>query len=52
VKSYWPQANIVPLGEGMAQECTEEKFATLVEEAKPVVNRTVDILEQEPSAES
>ena len=51
VKSYWPLANLIPLGEGMTQECTEEKFAILVEEVKPVANRIVDILEQEPSAE-
>jgi len=23
VKSYWPLANLIPLGEGMTQECTE-----------------------------
>ena len=51
VKSYWPLANLIPLGEGMTEECTEEKIAILVEEVKPVANRIVDILEQEPSAE-
>jgi len=39
------------LGESIAEECTEEKFAALVEEVKPVANRIVDILEQERSVE-
>ena len=25
-KSYWPQARLTPLGDGMAQECTEDRF--------------------------
>jgi len=35
----------------MSVECTEEKFAALVEEVKPVADKIVDILEQEPGAE-
>jgi len=46
VKSYWPEANLNPLGEGMALECDEEKFATLVEEVKHVADKIVDALEQ------
>jgi len=30
VKSYWPQANLTPV-EGMAIECTDQKFANLGE---------------------
>ena len=51
VKSYWLQANLVPLGEGMAIEWIEEKFADLVEEVKPVADKIVGSLEQEPGAE-
>ena len=47
VKSYWPQANLVPLGEGISIECSEDKFAYLVEEVKPIADRIVDSLEQE-----
>lgn len=51
VKSYWPQANLVPLGEGISAECSEEIFATFVQEVMPVADRIVDNLEQEPSVE-
>lgn len=37
---------MTPLGEGMALECDEEKFATLVEEVKHVADKIVDALEQ------
>ena len=43
--------NLVPLGEGMAIEWTEEQFADLVEEVKPVADKIVGSLEQEPGAE-
>jgi hypothetical protein len=46
-KSYWPQANLVPLGEGMAVECSEEKFSKFREEAKPIAERIVQCLEQD-----
>jgi len=46
VKSYWPEANLKPLGEGMPLECDEEKFATLVEEVKHVADKIVDALEK------
>lgn len=51
MKSYWPKANLTPLGEGMSVECTEERFADLMEEMKPIADRIVDVLEQEPEAE-
>lgn len=51
VKSYWPQVNLTPLGEGMSVECSEERFADFVEGARPVADKIVDILEQEPVTE-
>ena len=36
---------MTPLGDGMSIECTEEKFAGLVEEVKPVADKIVDSLE-------
>ena len=51
VKFYWPKANLIPLGEGMSVECTEERFADLMEEMKPIADRIVDVLELEPEAE-
>ena len=47
VKSYWPKANLTPLGEGMFVVCTEDNFAALVEEVKPIADRIMDSLEQE-----
>ena len=44
VMSYWPQAKLAPLGEGMAEECSEEDFA---KEAKPVAKKIVESLEQD-----
>jgi len=52
VKSYWPKVNLVPLGEGISVDCSEEKFTAFVGEVKPIADKIVDILEQEPSAES
>ena len=40
--------NLTPLGEGIVVECLEEKFVDLVEEVKPIADRIVDGLEQEP----
>lgn len=45
-KSYWPQANLVPLGEGMS-ECSEEKFSAFREEAKPIAEKIVKSSEQD-----
>ena len=47
VKSYWPQANLTPLGDGMNIDCNEDKFAEHMEEVKPVADRNADSLEQE-----
>ena len=45
VKSYWPEAKLAPLGDGMAVECNEEKCTKYVEEAKPIGARIVEMLE-------
>ena len=47
VKSYWPQANLAPLGQGMAVECSKENFARFREEAKPIAEKIVEFLEQD-----
>ena len=52
VRSYWPQARLAPLGEGMAAECSEEDFTKYIEEAKPVADKIVEMLEQESDARS
>ena len=52
VKSYWPQARLAPLGEGMVVECSEEDFTKYTEEAKPIADKIVDMLEQESDAGS
>jgi len=52
VKPYWPVANLIPLGEGMAAECTEEKFAEYLEEVNPIAEKVIKSLEQEADPES
>ena len=46
-KSYWHQANLVPLGKGVAVECSEEKFSEFREEVKPIAGEIVKSLEQD-----
>jgi hypothetical protein len=29
-KSFWPNANLIPLADGMATDCSEEKFAEYI----------------------
>ena len=45
VKSYWPEAQIALLGDGVAIECEDDKFTKFVEEAEPVAEQIVKILE-------
>jgi hypothetical protein len=40
-------ANLSPLADGMAADCSEEKFSKFVEEAKLVAQKLIDSLEQE-----
>ena len=46
VKSYWPSAKIALLGDGMYVTCDDGKFAKYVEEAEPVADQIVKMLEQ------
>ena len=46
-KSYWHQANLVPLGKGVAVECSEEKISEFREEVKPIAGEIVKSLEQD-----
>ena len=45
VKSYWLGANLALLRDGMADGCSDEKFAEYVKELKPVASKIVDSLE-------
>ena len=45
--SYQPQANLIPLGEGMVLECSEETFIKFREEAKPIAEKIIQSLEQD-----
>jgi len=44
VKSHWPRADVSPLAEGMAADCSEEKFAEYLEEVKLVAHKIVETL--------
>ena len=46
VKSYWPSSKIALLGDGMAVTCDEDQFAKYVEEAEPIADQIVKMLEQ------
>ena len=52
VKSYWPGANLAPIGDGLAEGCSDEKFAEYLKEVKPVANKIVDVLEQPSDGEA
>ena len=46
VKSYWPSAKIALLGDGMCAKCDHDQFAKYVEEAEPVADQIVKMIEQ------
>jgi len=46
VKSYWPLARIVVLGDGMCSKCDHDQFVKYVEEAEPVADQIVKLIEQ------
>ena len=46
VKSYWPWAKIGILGDGMCSTCDHDQFAKYVEEAEPVADQIVKLIEQ------
>ena len=46
VKSYWPSAKIAILGDGMCSKCNHDQFVKYVEEAEPVADQIVKMIEQ------
>jgi hypothetical protein len=44
-KSFYPDVDVKPLVEGAAADCSEEKFAKYLEEAKPVAQKIVEDME-------
>jgi hypothetical protein len=47
VKSFWPKVNMSPLADGMAADCSKEKFAEYLEEVGPVAQNIVENLDQD-----
>jgi hypothetical protein len=47
VKSFWPKANVEPLVEGMAADCSEEQLKNYLKEVEPMAHRIVESLEQD-----
>ena len=45
VKSYWPWAKIGVLGDGMCLVCDHDQFVKYVEEAEPVADQIVKLIE-------
>ena len=45
VKSYWPLARITVLGDGMCSKCDHDQFVKYVEEAEPVADQIVKLIE-------
>ena len=46
VKSYWPWAKIGVLGDGIFSTCDHDKFVKFVEEAEPVADQIVKLIDQ------
>ena len=46
VKLYWPRAKIGVLGDGMCSTCDHDQFAKFVEEAEPMADQNVKLIEQ------
>ena len=46
VKSFWPAANLALIGDGLAEGCSDDKFAEYVEEVKLVADKIMCSLEQ------
>ena len=46
VKLYWPRAKIGVLGDGMCSTCDHDQFVKFVEEAEPVANQIVKLIDQ------
>ena len=52
VKSHWPGANLTPVGDGLAEGCSDERFAEYVEEVKPIASKIIDMLDQPSDGEA
>jgi len=46
VKSCWPWAKIGVLGDGMCSTCNHDQFVKFVEEAEPVADQIVKLVDQ------
>ena len=46
VKSFWPSTKIAILGDGMCSTCDHDRFVKYVEEAEPVADHIVKLIEQ------
>ena len=46
VKSYWPWDKIGVLGDGMCSTCDHDQFVKFVEEAEPVTDQIVKLIDQ------
>ena len=46
VKLYWPWARIGVLGDGMCSTCDHDQFVKFVEEAEPVADQIVKLIDQ------
>jgi len=46
VKSYWSWANIGVLGDGMCSICDHDQFVKFVEEAEPMADQIVKLIDQ------
>ena len=46
VKSYWPWAKIAVLGDGMCSNCDHDQFVQYVEEAEPLADQIVKLIDQ------
>ena len=45
VKSYWPWAKIGVLGDGMCSTCDHDQFVKFVEEAEPMADKIVKLID-------
>ena len=52
VKSHWPGANLTPVGDGLAEGCSDKKLTEYIEEVKPIASKLVDMLEQSSEEEA
>ena len=52
VKSHWLGVNLSPVGNGLAEGCSYEKFAEYIEEVKPIASKIVDMLDQPSDGEA